>query len=83
MEGGYWTQDRIGLEGWEINDSIGLPCLDCFVREEGRNAIPLLSALILVTSNCERSADLEGLVIANRNTVFSVNAFRGSDSDCP
>ena len=54
-----------------------------FARTDGRNVIPLPPDLILDVSNWERSVNLDGLVMANRKTVFNVTAFNGRDSDCP
>ena len=49
----------------------------------GKNATPSLLGLILVIFRCDRSAVLDGRVIANRRTVFRVSILSGRFSDLP
>ena len=42
-------------------------------RNAGRKVMPLVPVFILSMSSCDKSADLEGRVIAIRNTVFIVS----------
>ena len=65
------------------NSSIGFPWRDCFARVVGKNATPSLLGLILVMFSCDRSATLDGRVIANRRAVFRVSILSGRFSDCP
>ena len=80
-----FTGQRVvfGKKEGKKNSFIGFPWRDCFARVLGRNDIPLPLVRILVTSSCDKSADLDGLVMANRKTVFRVNSFSGRVSDCP
>jgi hypothetical protein len=60
---------------------MGLPWRDCFARVVGVKDTPLVTRFILLMSKCERSADLEGLVMARRNNVLRVRDFRGRLTD--
>ena len=65
------------------SSAIGFSCHDCLATVEGRRVIPMSPIFILFISNCAMSADLEGLVMTSRKTVFRVRYFRGSSLDCP
>ena len=51
-------------------DSTCFPCRDCFARETGKKDTPFEWDCILFRSREQRSIDLDGRVIANRNTVL-------------
>ena len=72
-----------GKKDGKKNSSIGLPWRDCFARVVGKNATPSLLGLILAIFSCDRSAVLDGRVIASRRTVFRVSVLSGRSSDLP
>ena len=72
-----------GKKEGKKNSFIGFPWRDCFAKVLGRNAIPLLLDCILLISSCDKSADLDGRVMANRKTVFRVNSFSVRTFDSP
>ena len=76
-------KEVFGRNDGKKNSSIGFPWRDCFAKVVGKNATPLLLGLILFMFSCDRSADLDGRVIANRRTVFRVSILSGRFSDCP
>ena len=79
-----FTGQRVvfGKKEGKKNSSIGFPRRDCFAKVLGRNNLPLFLDLVLATSSCDKSADLDGRVIANRR-LFRVNSFSRRVSDCP
>ena len=65
------------------NSFIGFPWCDCFAKVAGKKATPLLLGFVLFIFSWDRSADLDGRVIANRKTVFSDSVLSGRFSNCP
>ena len=70
----------LGKKG-KKNSFVGFLWHDCFAKVLRRNDIPLLLDCILFTSSCDKSADLDGRVMASRKTIFRVNSFSGRVSD--
>ena len=60
-----FTGQRVtfGKKEGKKNSSIGFSWRDCFAKVLGRNDIPLVLDCILVTSSCDKSADLDGRVL--------------------
>lgn len=71
-----------GKEG-KKNSAIGLPWRDCLARFLGMKATPSLLNCFLVLSSWDKSADLEGRVMARRKAVFHDSSFNGNEVGCP
>ena len=72
----------VGKEG-KKKGSIRFPCRDCFARESGKKDTPFERGCILWVSREQRSIDLDGRVIANKNTALYVRSFKESSSELP
>ena len=85
----YWfsvlTGHRLILPGndGKKNSAIGFPWRDCLASPRGRKVTPSGLGCLLATSNCDKSADLDGRVNARRKAVFHVRCFSERDSVLP
>ena len=79
------TGQSLGFSGKEgkKNSAIGFPWRDCLARFPGMKATPSRLHCFLVLSSWERSADLEGRVMARRKAVFHDSSFNGNEVDSP
>ena len=79
------TGQSLGLSGKEgkKNSAIGFPWRDCLARLPGMKATPSRLHCFLVLSSWDKSADLEGRVMARRKAVFQDSSFNESEADSP
>ena len=74
---------RLSENEGKKNSLINLPWRDCFARADGKKVIPVLLSLNFDISSWDKSAVLEGHVIAIRKTVFNVRCFIERSSFLP
>ena len=74
---------RVVLGKEEGKKKLLFPRHECFAKVVGRNDLRQLLDCILITSSCDKSADLDGHVLTNTNPVFRVNSCSARTSDSP